>query len=252
MRRRQIAQDWWFVIKETLAISLPTVTDALRGKVTVASCDERLASWSRRLVNETAIDLRVHHADTIDWSRAYVVMSNHQSHLDIPVLFQAVRGTMRMVTKKELFKVPIWGQAMRDAGFIEIDRKDRARAIASLKAAATQIHNGTHVWIAPEGTRTRTGALLPLKKGGFMLALETGAPILPVCISGTFDALRPDQWFIEKGTRVDVTFRKPIDVAGKTCDELMDEVRGFFEANLPAHAGARAAAVSAGTRVAAR
>ena len=233
MRLRRLTEDWFFIIKETLAISFPTVADALLGRVTIARCDERLDHWSRRLVEGTRAELRIHGREQIDWSRAYIVMSNHQSYFDIPVLFQSVPGTMRMVTKAELFKIPVWGRAMRDAGFIAIDRRNRLSAIASLKQAATQIHNGTHVWIAPEGTRSLDGRLLALKKGGFRLALETGAPILPVFLSGTFDVLTPNDPFVHKDRSVDITFGAAIEATGKSCDQLMDEVRGFFEAQPP-------------------
>jgi 1-acyl-sn-glycerol-3-phosphate acyltransferase len=231
MQARQLAEDWWYIIRETLAISFPTVGEALTGQVTVASCDRRLDHWSRRLVDGARATLCFSGRDAIDWSRAYVIMSNHQSIFDIPVLFQSVPGTMRMVTKAELFSVPVWGRAMRDAGFIAIDRSNRSRAIASLKVAAQQINQGTHVWIAPEGTRARDRKIGPLKKGGFMLALETGAPILPVFLDGSYDVLRPDHWRINKDVAVDVRFGTPIDVSGKTCDQLMADVRGFFDAS---------------------
>lgn len=241
MRRRQLAEDWWYIVRQTLAISFPTVGEALLGKVTVAGCDERLERWSRRLVEYSRTNLRVAGREDIDWSRAYVIMSNHHSLFDIPVLFQAVPGTMRMVTKAELFSVPVWGRAMRDAGFIALDRRDRASAIASLKVAATKIGEGTHVWIAPEGTRARDRKLGALKKGGFMLALETGAPIVPVFIDGTYEILRPDQWAVEKDLPVDVRFGPPIEVRGRSCEDLMSEVRRFFEAGGRSSADQRAA-----------
>src|SRR5262249_49806657 len=153
-------------------------------------------------------------SDRVDWSRAYVIMSNHQSHFDIPVLFATIKGTMRMITKKELFRVPIWGRAMERSGFVKIDRGDRKSAIASLRDAGDQIRRGTHFGTAPEGTRRRAGRLGPLKKGGFLLARETGVPILPVVVDGTRDILPPDTYDIRRGARVTVRFGAPIETAG--------------------------------------
>src|SRR6185369_16898443 len=104
-----------------LKISAPTVVDSVLGRIDLGVCDARLDDWSGQVIARTRMDLRVH-GPTPDWRRAYVVMSNHQSHYDIPVLFRVIHGRMRMVTKKELFKIPIFGKAMRGAGFIEIDR----------------------------------------------------------------------------------------------------------------------------------
>lgn len=230
--RRQLLSDWFYIAKETLRISVPTVADAVLGRTSIERCDERLDFWSGRLVDGARAQVHVHGADAIDWSRAYIIMSNHQSHFDIPVLFRAVRGTMRMVTKKELFKIPVWGRAMQESGFIAIDRKNRKRAIASLKRAAAAILEGTHIWIAPEGTRSKSGALLPFKKGGFVLAKETGAAILPVCLDGTNRVASAKSYHITKDVDVDVFFGKPIEVEGKSVDQLMAETRAFFERQL--------------------
>lgn len=205
---------------ETLAISVPTVLDALRGRTTLEACDARLARWSRRLLEQADVRLETFGLEALRASQTaggasadetFVVMSNHRSVYDIPVLFQAFPRTLRMVTKAELFKIPVWGPAMRAAGFIEIDRKDRARAIASLAVARARLESGVNVWIAPEGTRSRDGTLREFKKGGFLLALETGLRILPVGLRGTEDILRSGSFDVRKGTRVEVHFGAPID-----------------------------------------
>lgn len=230
--KRQLLSDWFYIAKETLRISVPTVADAILNRTSIDRCDQRLDFWSGRLVDGARAQIKVHGADDIDWSRAYIIMSNHQSHFDIPVLFRAVRGTMRMITKKELFKIPVWGRAMHESGFIAIDRKNRKRAIASLKRAAAAILEGTHIWIAPEGTRSKTGALLPFKKGGFVLAKETGAAILPVCLDGTNYVASARSYHITKDVPVDVYFGKPIEVEGKSVEQLLAETRLFFEEQL--------------------
>src|SRR5580658_4160815 len=169
-------------VYETFAISWPTVLDAALGRVDKEVCDARLASWCKKVVLHTRMDISVHGRENMKPSTTYLVMSNHQSHYDVPVLFYVLGANLRMITKVELFKIPIFGEAIRQAGFIAIDRSNRARAIESLRVAKATLADGVHVWIAPEGTRSKTGQLLPFKKGGFNVALEAGLPILPVSI----------------------------------------------------------------------
>lgn len=220
--------DALYAVAQTFRVSAPTMVEAALGRVRLEVCDQRLDLWSRRLIERAAIALR-RHGPTPDWSRRYVVMSNHQSHYDIPVLFQVIEGRMRMVTKTELFRIPVFGAAMRGAGFVEIDRADRERAIASLKDAADKLRTGTHIWIAPEGTRSRDGSLGPLKKGGFLLAKDTGAAILPIALRGTIDVLRRGAITVRRGRRVDVTYGEPLATESASIDWLMAEVRGFLE-----------------------
>lgn len=224
-------------VAHTVRVCVPTVAESAVGRLTLDRCDERLEDWSSSLVRGARIDLRVHGSQP-DFSHPYVVMSNHQSHYDIPVLFRVVRGRMRMVTKKELFRIPVFGEAMRGAGFIEIDRSDRRRALASLDVAAEMLKHGTHVWIAPEGTRSRDGRIGALKKGGFKLAAETGLPILPIAIRGTIDVLPRGRRDTRLGQRVDVTYGQPLPTRGAPLDALIAQVRAF----LVEHVEQRAAA----------
>ena len=138
-------------IYETLAISWPTVIDALRGRLTKQICDDRLEGWSKEVVDNARITVTVSGRHHLGRGETYLVMSNHQSLYDIPVLFSVVGPNIRMVTKKELFRVPVFGGALAAAGFISIDRSDRDAAIRSLDAARALLAGGTHVWIAPEG-----------------------------------------------------------------------------------------------------
>src|ERR1700749_2978002 len=102
---------------------------AASGSLTTEICNERLDSWSKDLVRQAGIRIEVSGRENLVPSEAFVVMSNHQSHYDIPVLFQALGVPLRMVAKKELFRIPFMSQAMRAAGFIELDRKNRTNAI---------------------------------------------------------------------------------------------------------------------------
>ena len=196
---------------ETLVISFPTVVDGALGRVRKEVCDARLDSWGKKIVEHARMDVEVVGRENLVPGQTYLVMSNHQSHYDIPVLFYVLGPNLRMITKTELFKVPIWGGAMRESGFIAIDRSNRQRALESLKVAQESLKSGVHIWIAPEGTRSRTGELLPFKKGGFALSIDAGLPILPVALKGTRDALRADGVRSTPGVKVKVTLFPHID-----------------------------------------
>src|SRR5579859_1231322 len=198
-------------IFETLKISASTVTDALRGRVTKEICDRRLAAWAHAIVQNAKIELEVRGRENLRPGETYLVMSNHQSLYDIPVLFEVIGANIRMIAKAELFHVPLFGKALAEGGFIAIDRRDRRTAIGSLGRASEVLASGTHVWIAPEGTRSRSGTLLPFKKGAFYLAFEAGMPILPVTLRGTSQALPAKGIRSVAGAHVVATIHPSID-----------------------------------------
>lgn len=224
------------VALETLRISIPTILDAARGTVSARVCDERLDSWSRRLVVEAGILLQVHGREYIVPGEGYIVMSNHQSHYDIPVLFQALRISMRMVAKQELFRIPFMGGAMRAAGFIELDRSHQRGALETLLTAHGRLPESMSLWIAPEGTRSRTGRLGPFKRGGFRMAMHSSMRILPVTIDGTQRTLPAGHLSVRRGNMARVTISAPVDPArygpGRM-KELIACVRGAIEQHLP-------------------
>jgi 1-acyl-sn-glycerol-3-phosphate acyltransferase len=225
-------------VYETLEISWPTVLQAIGGSLTKAICDQRLESWSRTVVENARIALDVRGREHLEPHKTYLVMSNHQSLYDIPVLFHVIGPNVRMITKKELFAVPIFGGALAAAGFISIDRSDRERAIASLNHARDLLAGGTHVWISPEGTRSQSGQLLPFKKGAFYLAFEASLPILPVTLRGTRDVLAARGVLSNAGAEVRVTIHEHIDPAPYAArgndgrNELMQRVRDVLESGL--------------------
>ncbi|HYQ14775.1 MAG TPA: lysophospholipid acyltransferase family protein, partial [Polyangiaceae bacterium] len=181
MTAPHIAHAIW----QTLRISVPTIWDGLRGSLTPEATDRRLAQWSKAIVERARVDLHVTGAELATPGESFVIMSNHQSLYDVPVIYQALDRRIRMVAKQELFRVPIWGSAMRGAGFIALDRHNRERSRSTLLASADVLHAGTSIWIAPEGTRSRDGALGEFRKGGFHLALQSGCRILPITVLGT-------------------------------------------------------------------
>ncbi|BDU77498.1 lysophospholipid acyltransferase family protein [Mesoterricola sediminis] len=154
-----------------------------------------------------------------------VFMANHESILDPPVLMGALPIPAVYISKKELkWMVPVgWAAAM--GGTIFIDRSNREKAVASIAEAARQIRGGKSVVIFPEGTRTRTGDLLPFKKGGFALAQDAGTPIVPLGIGGAYTMLPPGSLLVRPCTYV-IAVGAPVDPAAyDNREELMAEVR---------------------------
>jgi 1-acyl-sn-glycerol-3-phosphate acyltransferase len=218
--------------RDTLAISPWVIWAGNVGELTDEDADRWLKWWAARVIETAKMELRVRGKEHARPDETYVIMSNHQSLYDVPVIFQALKRRIRMVGKKELFYVPVWAHAMRRAGFVEVDRKRRDQAIQSLGRAEESLRQGRNIWIAPEGTRSKTGELGPFKKGGFYLALNSGAKILPVTIRGTREALPADGWRVRNGVGVDVTISLPVDPAEyghERRDDLMAQVREAIE-----------------------
>lgn len=214
-------------------VSVPIIGNALRGSLVREDVDAKARWFARQVVELLEVDLHVTGAERVPPGRAYVYTSNHQSHLDIPMLYASLPSpTLRMLAKKELFEIPIWGRALRAAEFVEVDRKNHARAIQSITRAADLIRDGVSVWLAAEGTRSFDGKIGPLKKGGFHLATATQTPIVPVAIRGTIGILPRGTKAMQKGKRVDVTIGAPIPVEGRSLDDLAAEVRSFLIENV--------------------
>jgi len=166
--------------------------------------------------------------------QAYVIMSNHVSHFDILAFYGHWGRQFRWVMKQELRRIPFLGWATAAWRNIFIDRSSRAKAIESLNAAKPLFDDGISVMIFPEGTRSRDGRIREFKKGGFMMALDTGLPILPVTISGTREILPSKTVRLLPG-RVRIVVHPPIDTAGlgiNDRDVLMSRVRAAMESPL--------------------
>ncbi len=214
-------------------ITAPSLVEAARGTLERSSIDERARWFGRRVIDLLNVDLRATGAERVPPGRAYVYMSNHQSHLDIPVLYATLPSpTIRMLGKTELFQIPLWGRGLRAAEFIEVDRSNHARAVQSIAHAARLIRDGVSIWIAPEGTRSRDGRIAKLKKGGFHLAMDTETPIVPVAIRGTIDILPRGGKVMQTGKHVEVAIGSPIDVKGRELPSLMDEVAAFLKSHV--------------------
>jgi 1-acyl-sn-glycerol-3-phosphate acyltransferase len=214
-------------------ITAPTLVDVLRDDLDRHSVDERARWFGRRVIELLDVQLIATGAEQVPTDRAYVYMSNHQSHLDIPILYATLPSpTIRMLGKKELFAIPLWGRGLRAAEFIEVDRSNHARAMKSIDYAARLVADGVSIYLAPEGTRSRDGTVGKLKKGGFHLALETKAPIVPVAIRGTIDILPRGARVMQTGRTVKVTIGAPIIVEGRDMTGLMTDVGTFLKAHV--------------------
>lgn len=210
-------------------ITAPSLVEAVRGTLARGAVDERARWFGRRVVELLDIELDVVGQDRVPPGRAYVYMSNHQSHLDIPMLYATLPSpTIRMLGKQELFEIPLWGRGLRAAEFIAVDRSNHTRAVQSIERAAELVRDGVSIYLAPEGTRSKDGRLGKLKKGGFHLAIGTGAPIVPVAISGTNAILPPGASAMQLGRPVHVEIGAPIPVAGREMEDLMREVDAFL------------------------
>jgi 1-acyl-sn-glycerol-3-phosphate acyltransferase len=192
------------------------------------------ARWSRINSLMTPICVSVAGKSNIDPVCSYVIVSNHQSHYDVFVLYGWLGVDFKWVMKKELRKVPALGVACEKLDHIFIDRSDKGTALKSLNDAKKIIRNGTSVIFFPEGTRSRTGEMGEFKKGAFIMALDLGIPILPITITGTNKILPPGTVNLMPG-RVTMTIHKPISVDGFTLDtveDLMAEVRSVIQGGL--------------------
>jgi 1-acyl-sn-glycerol-3-phosphate acyltransferase len=202
------------------------------------SVDERTINgkmakrWARLVLWLAAAEVTVRGLEKIpSLSSSYIVVMNHQSNMDIPVLQHSLPNQLRYIGKIELKKIPVFGSALIRAGHFLIDRKDHQKAIVGLKGVGEKLkERGVSVVFAPEGTRSRDGRLLPFKKGAFVMAIETGIPILPVTIDGTRNSLARGSLWAQKA-EVKVTIHEPVPTASLTYedrDELLEKVRGVM------------------------
>jgi 1-acyl-sn-glycerol-3-phosphate acyltransferase len=200
------------------------------GSLSPEAGDRIMQDWQRRVFaagegDVVGVDVERYRDAAPPVCRPYVVMTNHQSLLDIPSVVATWPGRIRMVSKMELSRVPVWGPAMRALGIVFVDRGDRAQSIRALDAAKAQLAAGTSIWMAPEGTRSRDGELGPLKKGGFHLARALGVPIAPAWIEGTARIVSPHSFAVQPGGRVVVSYGAPIPTEGRDVGDLVAEVR---------------------------
>ncbi len=202
-----------FALLLTLLISLATLFMTLVLGRSANSVQGLAAWWAKSICRFSGVKVSVSGTRLLDPEKPYIFAANHQSQFDIFVLQGFLGVNFRWLAKKELFTVPVWGPAMRRAGYIPIDRSHGRQAIKSLDEAARKIAAGTSVIIFPEGTRSRDGMLHEFKAGAMVLAIKSGVPIVPVAIQGTFEILPKGKLLMKPG-QVSIRVGHPIETKG--------------------------------------
>ena len=227
-------RDIWIVLRNiyyVLEFSLITIYHVYRGQYNRAVTTKGARYyWAKKTFKSVKLTYDVFHPENAAYQkgRSHILMSNHRSHYDIPLILQALPGDIRFMAKRELLRVPIWSRASWVGEIIFVDRKNHEQALRDMEYAKKKMEDGILLWIAPEGTRSRTEKLNPFKKGGFTVALQTNAIIIPIGIRGTERVLPPDTWRSKIGEHVEVHIGKPIDTATYSIedrDALMEKVR---------------------------
>ena len=177
-------------------------------------CEEAARAWASLVLRVAGVRVILENKAVIDSSLPQVLVTNHVSWIDVLVLAAFVPGRYVFVAKKEVERIPVFGAAVRACGHIYIDRGDKTRALASLDIARKRLEEAAPtVIIFPEGTRSNTGELGPFKKGAFVLAIQTGASVVPAAIFGSREVMKRGSFLINAGI-VRVYFGEPIQVGG--------------------------------------
>jgi 1-acyl-sn-glycerol-3-phosphate acyltransferase len=198
--------------------------------------------WSPQTLWIGGIRSKVTGLDGIDWSRPYVICSNHQSQIDIPLIVAKLPTGIRFLAKHTLFYIPLFGWSMYVAGYVPVNRSSGAKAHRSIINAARRIRNGRpSLLVFPEGTRTDTGEIQPFKSGAFIMAIHANAPILPIAVRGTFDAASKGRFDLQPGQEVEVVVGAPIETEGLSTKDkealkiqVRNKIQTMFETGIPA------------------
>jgi 1-acyl-sn-glycerol-3-phosphate acyltransferase len=205
-------------ILATLFLGLTVIVAALLGvKDKPGSIYDKVPRWwSTAVLWAVGVKVRVHGYENATSGEPHIFVSNHVSWFDIPSLAK-VLPRYKFVAKAELFKVPIFGPAMRAAGMIEIQRENRKAAFGAYDVAAERIRAGNSVVVFPEGTRGQEYPLRPFKKGPFVLAIAAGVPIVPIIVHGTIEIMPRGSLWARPGT-IDIHLLEPVSTAAVDYD----------------------------------
>lgn len=192
--------------------------------------------WAKVILKVCGVKVESKGLESLEKNVSRIYMANHTSYFDIFALLSTLPVDFKFIVKQELMRIPIFGPAMRRAGYIGIEREDPRRALKSMHAAAERIKHGASVLIFPEGTRSEDGCLQPFKPGGFHLALKSGCDIVPIAITGSRDIVPKGSLRIQKGI-IRVLVGGAIPVRGQTkknMSGIMEQVRTAMAGFLPA------------------
>ncbi|MEO5509680.1 MAG: lysophospholipid acyltransferase family protein [Longimicrobiales bacterium] len=224
-------------------VTIPLATLMILGGLFGASGDYfwwGARSWGRCILWASNVRVRLEGVEHLALDRPQVIVSNHSSWFDVFALAAKLPKRYRFVAKIELARIPVFGRGWVASGHIAIDRSDHVAALAAMDRAGEVIRSdNSAIIIFPEGTRSPTGEMLPFKKGGFMVALRTGADLLPCAVIGSRDIHSKADWRVRSG-EITIRFGEPVATAGCTEQDrgrLIQRVRGEIAAMLeqPAH-----------------
>lgn len=219
------------VVLATVATSVGALFIVVVLRRTDASTQYLGRTWARVILWVSGVRVEKEGGGKLDPARSYIFAANHQSQYDIFVLQGYLGHDFRWLAKKELFQVPLWGRAMRAAGYIPVDRSHGREAMKSLVEAASRIAAGTSVVLFPEGTRSPDGRLRDFRAGGMHLAIKSGVAVVPVAIAGTHRILPKGRLLCRPG-KVRIRVGEPVEVGGfrpKQKQELARRVHGLVE-----------------------
>jgi len=213
----------------TLLLAVPIISAALMSKTgNLAFTLSKIWAWT--MLKVTCVQVFIRGREKIVPGQSYIIISNHQSEYDILALVTALKIQFRWIIKKELRKVPLFGYALDLSRNIFIDRSNPDQAMKSIHEGLDRLPPGVGVMFFAEGTRSGDGSIQPFKKGGFVMALEKGIPILPVTVNGSRKILPKKSLVFRPGT-IEVVVSDPIDTAGWPKDrmrDLMDRTRNVI------------------------
>jgi len=187
-------------------------------------------TWSWLILKTSGIRVRVEGLENVRPDKATIYCVNHQSAMDIPVLFVSLPAQFRFVAKRSLFNMPFMGWHLTRSGHIPVDRDRPREAMKSMKMVAKEIREGKSVLFFPEGHRSRDGKLLPFKAGSFYIAILSGVPIVPITINGTPNVLKPDTYHVRAG-QTEMIVHPAVSTDGlklKDAENLAEQVKGII------------------------
>lgn len=192
-------------------------------------------NWSNRILRICNIKIDIVGLENIKSDKTYIYISNHSSLFDIPILFSSITDEIRIIYKKELEKIPIFGYGLKKSKFISIIRDDPKKALGSLNEAIRAIKENISVIVFPEGTRSKDGNLGEFKRGALILAFQSGKPIIPITIVGSFDIMPPDKKTINSGNVkliIHPEINLPADAGRKQENEFIQLLRDTISSGL--------------------